>query len=409
MPLPDGPTTASSGASGEPGDELVDEPLAAEEELGVRRLERREPLERADVAQRARRGAPPPVGGEDQRRILREDRPLELLQLDAGLEPELVVQAVPRLPVHLEPLGLPAAAVEREHQLGAKALAERVLGAERLELGNERQVAAERELGVDPLLDRGQPQLLEPLHLDPREAARTRDRRAAVRATAPPRRAASSAAAAGSPGRERLAPAATSCSNRSRSSSPGSTRAGSRGARATSRGSSAARRAQHLAQPRDVVAQRVVGRVDALLGEELADQPLARDDTVRAQQQQRQQRALLRPADGDRRAVDGHRERAQDPELEAARCHAARSLQRRDALAKGRDAFGTSFGTTRADDLAAMLYTAKCFWPGVTEDELRLAAARRRRVQRGAGAAFRGALHLLGDELVLCLFDAPLA
>jgi hypothetical protein len=55
-----------------------------------------------------------------------------------------------------------------------------------------------------------------------------------------------------------------------------------------------------------------------------------------------------------------------------------------------------------------VLYTAKCFWPGVTEDELRLAAAR-------AGGetglrpqtTFRGALFLPGDELVLCLFESP--
>ena len=55
-----------------------------------------------------------------------------------------------------------------------------------------------------------------------------------------------------------------------------------------------------------------------------------------------------------------------------------------------------------------MLYTAKCFWPGVTADELRLAAAR-------AGSetglrpqtTFRGALYLPGDELVLCLFESP--
>jgi hypothetical protein len=47
-----------------------------------------------------------------------------------------------------------------------------------------------------------------------------------------------------------------------------------------------------------------------------------------------------------------------------------------------------------------MLYTAKCFWPGVTEHELRLAATR-------AGASFRGALFLPADELVLCLFDSP--
>jgi hypothetical protein len=54
-----------------------------------------------------------------------------------------------------------------------------------------------------------------------------------------------------------------------------------------------------------------------------------------------------------------------------------------------------------------MLYTAKCFWPGVTEDELRCAAARAG-IQTGKRltATFRGALYLPGDELVLCLFDS---
>ena len=54
-----------------------------------------------------------------------------------------------------------------------------------------------------------------------------------------------------------------------------------------------------------------------------------------------------------------------------------------------------------------MLYTAKCFWPGVTEDEVRLAAARARDIAEWPQTTFRGALYLLGDELVLCLFDAP--
>jgi len=53
-----------------------------------------------------------------------------------------------------------------------------------------------------------------------------------------------------------------------------------------------------------------------------------------------------------------------------------------------------------------MLYTAKCFWPGADESEIRLAAARasRHAVQHDAG--FRGALYLPADELVLCLFEA---
>jgi hypothetical protein len=50
-----------------------------------------------------------------------------------------------------------------------------------------------------------------------------------------------------------------------------------------------------------------------------------------------------------------------------------------------------------------VLYTAKCFWPGVSEAALRLATAR----AGGEAAAFRGALYLPGDELVLCLFDSP--
>jgi hypothetical protein len=54
-----------------------------------------------------------------------------------------------------------------------------------------------------------------------------------------------------------------------------------------------------------------------------------------------------------------------------------------------------------------MLYTAKCFWPGVTEDELRLAAARAGgETGERPTTVFRGALYLPGDELVLSLFDS---
>jgi hypothetical protein len=53
-----------------------------------------------------------------------------------------------------------------------------------------------------------------------------------------------------------------------------------------------------------------------------------------------------------------------------------------------------------------VLYTAKCFWPGLTEDELRLAAARAADPDRQAQARFHGALYLPRDELVLCLFES---
>jgi hypothetical protein len=53
-----------------------------------------------------------------------------------------------------------------------------------------------------------------------------------------------------------------------------------------------------------------------------------------------------------------------------------------------------------------VLYTAKCFWPGLTEDDLRLAAARAETETETTRTTFRGALYLPGDDLVLCLFDA---
>jgi hypothetical protein len=54
-----------------------------------------------------------------------------------------------------------------------------------------------------------------------------------------------------------------------------------------------------------------------------------------------------------------------------------------------------------------MLYTAKCFWPGVTEDELRLAAVRAgSETAERPDTTFRGALYLAGDDVVLCMFDS---
>ena len=69
----------------------------------------------------------------------------------------------------MERVGLAAAAVEREHQLAAQALAEHVLGDQRLELRHQLVMAAERQVGVDPILERGQPELLQPGDLALRE------------------------------------------------------------------------------------------------------------------------------------------------------------------------------------------------------------------------------------------------
>ena len=61
------------------------------------------------------------------------------------------------------------AAVEREHQLAAEAIAQRMGGREVLEVPDERCVPAELELGVDAVLLRRHPQLVEARRLAERE------------------------------------------------------------------------------------------------------------------------------------------------------------------------------------------------------------------------------------------------
>ena len=81
--------------------------------------------------------------------------------------------------------------------LGAKTLAQRVLGDQRLELADDVALMPERELGLDPQLDRGQAKLLEPRALVPGERLRELGQRGA----APERERAGPAARSRSPDR----------------------------------------------------------------------------------------------------------------------------------------------------------------------------------------------------------------
>jgi Nickel responsive protein SCO4226-like len=51
-----------------------------------------------------------------------------------------------------------------------------------------------------------------------------------------------------------------------------------------------------------------------------------------------------------------------------------------------------------------MLYAAKCYWPGVTEEEVKGSVAGMSR--DGTPVRYLGSLLFAGDDLVLCLFDA---
>ena len=71
--------------------------------------------------------------------------------------------------------------VERKDELAPQALAERLLGDETLQLGDERSVTAERQLRIDSLLEGDEPKLVQPASLvrDDATVANVRERRAA--------------------------------------------------------------------------------------------------------------------------------------------------------------------------------------------------------------------------------------
>jgi hypothetical protein len=54
-----------------------------------------------------------------------------------------------------------------------------------------------------------------------------------------------------------------------------------------------------------------------------------------------------------------------------------------------------------------MLFTAKCYWPGLDDDQLEHATARLGRGASRRGVTYLGSVVFAEDELVLCLFEAP--
>src|SRR5581483_6414268 len=115
----------------------------------------------ATTGLRLRRGEVNPRDRRRQGGILPEDRALEVPKGEARLEPELLVEDAPGLARKLERVGLAAAPVEREHEQRPQPLAERIARHEARKLGDGGTTAPALDLGVEPLLRRPDPQLLE--------------------------------------------------------------------------------------------------------------------------------------------------------------------------------------------------------------------------------------------------------
>ena len=107
---------------------------------------------------------------EVQARIGRQDPRMQRPQLRTRLDADLLDKDATGLGERRQGLGLPPAAVKRQHELAAEPLAQRIPAHKLGQLTRRLGVAAEREDDVDVLLDRGQPLLGEsgPEDLRPR-------------------------------------------------------------------------------------------------------------------------------------------------------------------------------------------------------------------------------------------------
>ncbi|HXH88581.1 MAG TPA: hypothetical protein VNI55_08255 [Gaiellaceae bacterium] len=81
------------------------------------------------------------------------------------LDPQLVEEGAARVPEDVEGLRLPAVPVERDHQLPLEPLPERLGDDERAELRDQFGARPASELRVEPILDRGEAKLLQPVDL----------------------------------------------------------------------------------------------------------------------------------------------------------------------------------------------------------------------------------------------------
>ena len=214
------------------------------------------------------------------------------------------------MPVDIERLGLPAAAIERKHQLPSQPLAQRVGGDEHLELAHHLGVAPQRQIGLDPLLERGEAKFVEPRDLGLRERL---VREVGERRTTPERQADA----------QRLGGLCRSVvGQRPPSVIEGALEAVqvelARGdlhhvpVPAREQRSLRIAVAERLAELRHVDLDGLGGGRRRRPTPQVVDQPLARDDLVRVQQQERQERALTTPTEQDLAILRGHLEGTKD-------------------------------------------------------------------------------------------------
>jgi hypothetical protein len=289
----------------------------------------------------ARRGA-----SSVERGILREDCALELTQLLARLDPQLPDKRRARVPVRRQRLCLAPGAVERDHELGAQPLAQRMAVHERLERADLLCVPAQGQLRLDELLGGGEPKPLQAADLSLSEGVIGE---VGQRGTAPQRE--RFPEQLGGALRRAVRERAGALGEQALEARPVELVGADPDQVAAPLGDDQAlgviAALKRLPQPRDVHLEALRRGGRRTLVPELVDQPIARHELVGVQEQDGQHRTLLAAGERQLLSLVADLERAEDAEVHSAASLVAVSRLRNRVLPTRNRA-----ATGRADGLA---------------------------------------------------------
>jgi len=96
---------------------------------------------------------------------------MKVTQLSARIDTQVLPEDLPQPAERVQGLRLPPVAVQRHHQLAPSPLTQRTTGHQGLKTAHHLMVAAQRELGIQQVLQRRLAQLLQPQRLRSRERA----------------------------------------------------------------------------------------------------------------------------------------------------------------------------------------------------------------------------------------------
>jgi len=233
-----------------------------------------------------------------------EDRPLETLERLSGLEAKLFSEEAATCLVAVQGRGLAAGPIEREHELDAQALTQRMPPYEIVELADDVRVTAEGEIGLEPFFRCRQPELLQPHLLAVSEvgAVEICQRRPAPKGKPFPELLGRALGISGGERRSARANEPLEAEEVELVRIDVDHVAGRpRDEQRTAFGASG--RFEDLAQLRDMDLQGGRRGLRRPIAPEPLDETVARDDFVRVQEKHAQQRALLRAAEPKRPAV----------------------------------------------------------------------------------------------------------